>query len=80
MVLARQLQALYQEIESWGDAGSNCPPRNEIRGLATPLYLLARAHIFKYADLSESPLDLPSYWQFLVEEAPADSVSTGDGR
>jgi len=62
-----------QEIESWGDAGSNCPPRNEIRGLATPLYLLGRVHIFKFPDLSASPLDLVSYWRWLVDEAPADT-------
>ena len=72
-VLARPLQALYQEIESWGDAGSNGPPRNEIRGLDTPLYLLGRAHIFKFPDLSASPLDLVSYWRWLVDEASADT-------
>ena len=72
-MLARPLQALYQEIESWGDAGSNGPPCNEIRGLDTPLYLLGRVHIFKFPDLSASPLDLVSYWRWLVDEAPADT-------
>jgi hypothetical protein len=68
-VIARRLRDLFEEIGTY--RGSSCPPRNDIRSLATDLYLLGREHIQIYPDITESPLDLIGYWQWLTENAPA---------